>query len=108
MPKDSHIPEHDTFIRMMRYIPEGTVRARELNCLLAEYEAALKLAAEASLTAQGEPLTEETLNAEMARIDRENAHAIALNLDQICKECVNVRVLIDRVKHQAPRRVKHG
>jgi hypothetical protein len=82
MSKDNSILEHDTFLRMMRYIPEGSIKARELNCLLAEYEATLKSEAEASLVKQGELLTEETLNAEMARIDRENAHAVAQNLNE--------------------------
>lgn len=77
MANDSHNLEHEAFIRMMQYIPEPSVRARELQCLLTEYEADLESEAEVSLAEQGEPLTEDTLNAEIARIDRENVHAVA-------------------------------
>jgi len=100
--------EFETFQRMMRLIPESSVRAMELQVILAKYEADLRRVAEANLVKQGEPLTEETLNAEMARLDRENAHAIALNLDQLIRECERTSVLTVAVKHHKSGRVKHG
>ncbi|MCJ7423424.1 hypothetical protein MUP01_04045 [Candidatus Bathyarchaeota archaeon] len=87
MLKDSHFPGHDAFIRMMRLIPEGTVRAMEIDRLLREYDDVLYRRAEERLRQREEPITEENVAVEMSNLDRENAHSVALNLSRLQAEC---------------------
>jgi hypothetical protein len=100
--------EAEVFKRMMRLIPESSVRAIELQVILLRYDAELQREAEANLALQEEPLTEETLNAEMARIDRENAHAVAQNVQQLMKECECAPVQVVPAKRSKSWRVKQG